>query len=95
MQEQALVIANLGNEIYNSYGKAFGMIPAKTRNMTMMVMGNSSGGNNNDDNASSITSNKMRNKMMVDTVISNIHNKIIDLTAYQTTQGSQSSTGNV
>jgi hypothetical protein len=84
---QVLVIANLGNEIYNSYSKAFGMIPAKTRNMTMMVMGNTSGGNNNDDNASSTTSNNMQNMMMTDTVISNIHNKIIDLTAYQTTQG--------
>jgi hypothetical protein len=84
---QAIVIANLGNEIYNSYGKAFGMISAKTRNMTMMVMGNTSGGNNNDDNASSTMSNNMQNMMMTDTVISNIHNNIIDLTAYQTTQG--------
>ena len=66
---QTLVIANLGNEIYNSYGKAFGMMQAKTRNSTMMTTGNMSisgismNVNNNDgvnnNNASSTMLNNM------------------------------------
>jgi hypothetical protein len=56
-----------------SYGKAFVMIPAKMRNMTMIAMGNVSTSmnmnsndsvNNNNGNASSSMSNSMHNIMM-------------------------------
>ena len=50
---QALVISNLGNEIYNSYGKAFGIEPAVLGNIGTITMDTE--GHGNTSNSSNIS----------------------------------------
>jgi hypothetical protein len=86
---QALVLANLGNEIYNNYGNALGLLPSTVANMGGMSMaGMSMPSKGSSMNMSTSSGNGMSgmNAMSEPTAMNQSPATIKNVTAYQTAQ---------
>ena len=88
---QALVLANLGNEIYNNYGKALGLPPSTIASMGgmnmsgMNAMGGSKGSSMNMNTSSSSGMSGM-NSMSGTATMNQNNPQIKNITAYETAQ---------
>ena len=86
---QALVLANLGNEIYNSYGNALGLPPstiASMGGMNMSGMNMASKGSSMNMNTSSSTGMSGVNSMSGPATMNQTNPPIKNITAYETAQ---------
>ena len=86
---QALVLANLGNEIYNSYGNALGLPPstiASMGGMNMSGMNMASKGSSMNMNTSSSTRMSGVNSMSGPATMNQTNPPIKNITAYETAQ---------
>lgn len=77
----------MGNEIYNSYGKAFGIEPAVIENIGTVTMDTEGHGNISNSNNNSVTNN---NTSRIQHIVSSndtlSRSKVVNITAYQTAQ---------
>ena len=83
---QALVLANLGNEIYNSYGNALGLPPSTITSMGGMNMNMVSEGSSMNMNTSSSTGMSGMNSMSGPATMNQTNPPIKNITAYETAQ---------
>jgi hypothetical protein len=81
---QALVLANLGNEIYNSYGNALGLPPSTIASMGGMNMASKISSMNM--NTSSSTGMSVVNSMSGPATMNQTNPPIKNITAYETAQ---------
>ena len=83
---QALVLANLGNEIYNSYGNALGLPPSTIASTGGMNMNMASKGSSMIMNSSSSTGMSGMNSMSGPATMNQTNPPIKNITAYETAQ---------
>jgi len=85
---QALVLANLGNEIYNNYGNALGLPPSTVANMGGMAMSGMSMPSKSSMNMNTSSGNGMSgmNAMSGPSAMNQSPATIKNVTAYQTAQ---------
>ncbi|MGA9152172.1 MAG: hypothetical protein WBZ36_16480, partial [Candidatus Nitrosopolaris sp.] len=85
---QALMLANLGNEIYNNYGNALGLPPSTVANMGGMSMSGMTPNKGSSMNAKMSSGNGMSGMNAVNepSAMSQPSTTIKNLTAYQTAQ---------
>jgi hypothetical protein len=82
---QALVLANLGNEIYNNYGKALGIPPSTIASMGGMKMtGMNMNAAANSNGSSGMSGMNMGNSMTGQAAMNQNNQSIKNMTAYQT-----------
>lgn len=82
---QALVLANLGNEIYDNYGNALGLPPSAVANMAGMSMSGMTPNKGSSTNMQMSSGNVM-NAISQPSTMSQLPASIKNLTAYQTAQ---------